>query len=193
MDGTTHSRTEKNKFKTLVIFKPLANRYGILSKTCCAKHCQIHAIIVLDKKCASSPPLPYPIALGAQHHLNPNTLGRPDLLWYIITFLIIFCREAWTTQIIFSFTFSKKNRGVGHFLVLNQTSHTLDLNLPHMIQCNTIWKNEKKEHIFHFQFLICLVFPGIPLVKIFKKYLDISNIVFTMNSSTDTKIVFCFF
>ena len=80
VDGTTHSRTEKNKFKTLVIFKPLANRYGILSKTCCAKHCQIHAIIVLDKKCASSPPLPYPIALGAQHHLNPNTLGRPDLL-----------------------------------------------------------------------------------------------------------------
>ena len=45
-----------------------------------AKHCQIHAIIVLGKKCASTPPLPYPIALGAQHHLNPNTLGRPDLL-----------------------------------------------------------------------------------------------------------------
>ena len=30
---------------------------------------------------------------------------------------------------------------------------------------------------FHFHFLICLVFPGIPLVKIFKKYLDISTTI----------------
>ena len=95
----------------LWLFSNLSQIDMALSKTCCAKHCQIHAIIVLDKKCASSPPLPYPIALGAQHHLNPNTLGRPDLLWYIITFLIIFCREAWTTQIIFCFTFSKKMGG----------------------------------------------------------------------------------
>ena len=98
--------------KSAIIFLDQKWLYGILSKTCCVKHCQIHAIFFLDKKCASSPPLPYPIALGAQHHLNPNTLGRPDLLWYIITFLIIFCREAWTTQIIFSFTFSKKIGGL---------------------------------------------------------------------------------
>ena len=148
---TTRAPDGANKFKTLVIFKPLANRYGILSKTCCAKHCQIHAIIVLDKKCASSPPLPYPIALGAQHHMNPNTLGRPDLLWYIITFLIIFCREAWTTQIIFCFTFSKK-MGVGWSYSSSQSNIPYFglKSTPHHTMQHYLKKLEKKNISFTF-------------------------------------------
>ena len=46
---------------------------------------------------------------------------------------------------------------------------------------------------FHFHFLICLVFPGIPFVKILKKYLDISNIVFTMKGVRSKKVILRFF
>ena len=72
----------------------------------------------------------------------------------------------------------------GHLYLPLEAVHTMGPALNEMGNKKIYQNNYFRPH---FHFLICLVFPGIPLVKIFKKYLDISNIVFTMNSSADKK------
>ena len=56
-----------------------------------------------------------------------------------------------------------------------------------------IYQNYYFRPHFHFHFLICLVFPGIPLVKYLKNIWIFQISIFTMNCSTDKKFVFWLF